>query len=187
MYIDRFLYPVTSLGPGKRLVIWVSGCERRCEGCANPELWKQSPKQKIEVQKLAQMILSQPEIDSVDGITVSGGEPFNQAAELRELLEIIKQGREVLIFTGYTIGEIRENQSMKNLLEMTDVLIDGEYIDSLNDGKAVLRGSTNQRIHILNEACWEKYREYLNLGRQIQNFTYDYKTISVGIHMNSKL
>ena len=50
MYLDRILYPVTSLGPGKRLCIWVSGCNARCEGCANPELWTQRPEQKENSQ-----------------------------------------------------------------------------------------------------------------------------------------
>ena len=50
MYLDRILYPVTSLGPGKRLCIWVSGCNARCEGCANPELWTQRPEQFISVE-----------------------------------------------------------------------------------------------------------------------------------------
>lgn len=56
MYIDRFLYPVTSLGPGKRLVIWVSGCNAHCEGCANPELWTQKSEQFISVENLASAI-----------------------------------------------------------------------------------------------------------------------------------
>ena len=62
------------------------------------------------------------------------------------------------------------------------MLIDGPYVEECNDGVLALRGSTNQRIHYLNEEVREKYETYLNEGRKIENFVYDYKTISVGIH-----
>ncbi|MCR4739474.1 MAG: radical SAM protein [Lachnospiraceae bacterium] len=182
VYIDRILFPVTSLGPGKRLVIWVSGCLRRCEGCANPELWERHPFQQIDTEDFLNMLHAQIDLMDVDGITVSGGEPFDQAEELCELLGRIKQDRDLLVFSGYRIEDIQKDPVMKKLLNLTDVLIDGEYIDSKNDGISALRGSVNQRIHILDQGLTGKYDEYLKLGRQIQNFTYDYQTISVGIH-----
>ncbi|MCR5734341.1 MAG: radical SAM protein [Lachnospiraceae bacterium] len=182
MYIDRILFPVTSLGPGKRLVIWVSGCTRHCEGCANPELWERHPFQQTDPYDFADMITSQIDLNNVSGITVSGGEPFDQAEELCKLIRKIKQDKDVLVFSGYSIEEIQKDPVMNEFLSLTDVLVDGEYIDSKNDGISALRGSSNQRIHILNKRLTERYDEYLKLGRQIQNYTYDYKTISVGIH-----
>ena len=56
MYVDRVLYPVISLGPGNRLCIWVSGCNARCNGCANPELWTQKPEQYISVENIYAVI-----------------------------------------------------------------------------------------------------------------------------------
>ncbi|MCR5734733.1 MAG: radical SAM protein [Lachnospiraceae bacterium] len=182
MYIDRILFPVTSLGPGDRLVIWVSGCSRRCVGCANPELWERKPFQQVDAETFQNMITSQIDLKKVTGITVSGGEPFDQAEELFKLLADIKQDRDVLVFSGYRIEEIRKDPIKNRLLDITDVLVDGEYIDSENDGRSALRGSVNQRIHILNASLSKKYDEYQKKGRQIQNFTYDYKTVSVGIH-----
>ena len=89
---------------------------------------------------------------------------------------------DILIFSGYTYEELISNNVSKNLLDRIDVLIDGEYKDSLNDGKSALRGSTNQRIHYLNSRVVEQYERYLKQGRIIQNFVYDYNILSVGIH-----
>ena len=185
MYIDRILYPVTSLGPGNRLCIWVSGCEARCKGCANPELWKQLPEQQITVDKLAGIIKKQLNGKQIDGITISGGEPFNQADEIVNLLEQLNIMGDVLIFSGYLIDEIKKDANKNRLLEKIDVLVDGKYIEELNDGKSGLRGSTNQQIHIINQNVEDKYLAYIKEGRKIQNFVYDYKTISVGIHKNN--
>ena len=181
MYIDRVLYPVRSLGPGRRIAIWTSGCNKRCSGCANPELWIQHPEQRITPQRLAASIFENIHGD-VDGITISGGEPFLQAVELTEFLDLLSIEGDILIFSGYTYEELISNNVSKNLLDRIDVLIDGEYKDSLNDGKSALRGSTNQRIHYLNSRVVEQYERYLKQGRIIQNFVYDYNILSVGIH-----
>jgi len=184
MYIDRILYPVTSLGPGNRLAIWVAGCKAGCKGCANPELWEQHPQQYISVENFAQILKKQLAGKKIDGITVSGGEPFNQAEEIAKLIKLLDLQVDVLVFSGYLIEDIRQNEGMNELLQLIDVLIDGKYIEELNDGESCLRGSTNQRIHILNLSLADIYEEYMSKGRQIQNFIYDYKTISVGIHNN---
>lgn len=182
MYIDRFLYPVTSLGPGKRLVIWVSGCNAHCEGCANPELWTQKSEQFISVEDLASAIKKNMDKKEIEGITISGGEPFDQATEIFKLIELLNFSADILIFSGYSLEELKSDCVKKRLLDKIDVLVDGRYVDELNDGLSALKGSTNQEIHIFNEKIKEKYFAYLSLGRQIQNFVYDYKTISVGIH-----
>lgn len=184
MYLDRILYPVTSLGPGKRLCIWVSGCNARCKGCANPELWIQKPDQFISVEDLVFVIRKCVEGKEIDGITISGGEPFEQASEILKLIKLLNFNVDILIFSGYLYEDIKSDDTKKELLDNIDVLIDGRYIEELNDGQSGLRGSSNQKIHILNKTIKEKYNDYIKEGRQIQNFIYDYKTISVGIHNN---
>lgn len=181
VYIDRVLFPVRSLGPGRRIAIWTSGCNKRCSGCANPELWIQHPEQRITPKRLADSIFEKIH-GVVDGITISGGEPFLQAAELTEFLDLLSIEGDILVFSGYTYEELISNDVSKKLLDRIDVLIDGEYKDSLNDGKSALRGSTNQRIHYLNSHVVEQYECYLKQGRIIQNFVYDYNILSVGIH-----
>lgn len=185
MYLDRILYPVVSLGPGNRLVIWTAGCNRRCRNCSNPELWHKRPEQKIEIKKLAAYINSTFQ-EKPDGITITGGEPFDQSEDLIELIDNLNFKAEILVFSGYPIEELQGDSKKRKLLKKIDVLIDGDYVDELNDGQSALRGSSNQKIHFLNEALREKYEVYMREGRKIQNFVYDYKTISVGIHNRSK-
>lgn len=184
MYVDRILYPVTSLGPGKRLCIWVSGCNARCEGCANPELWTQRPEQFISVENLALAIKKSVMGKEIEGITISGGEPFDQAVDVIKLLNLLNCKVDILVFSGYLYEEIKNDITKNMLLEMIDVLVDGRYIEELNDGRSALKGSSNQCIYILNEKKEKLYDDYLKQGRQIQNFVYDYKTLSVGIHKN---
>ena len=184
MYVDRVLYPVTALGPGKRVALWVAGCNRFCHKCANPELWKRHEYQKITPQKLIHAIKGV--IGSgIDGITITGGEPFNQAAELCAFLDGLPEHLDVLVFTGYRYDELLVNHETRELLSRIDVLVDGEYVDEWNDNKSVLRGSTNQHIRFLNGNVRPEYEKYLAEGRKIQNFGYDYEIISGGIHNRS--
>ena len=87
MQIDRLLYPVHSLGPGNRLVIWVRGCKKRCFNCANPELQFFNPKSEISMPIIKDTICEIGE--KFDGITITGGEPFCQAKELLDLITFI--------------------------------------------------------------------------------------------------
>lgn len=184
MYVDRLLYPVITLGPGRRVAIWVSGCRRHCKKCANPELWEKKEYQKITSQKLVEAISSVIGYN-IDGITITGGEPFDQATELCEVIDGLPETIDVLIFTGYKYEELFEREDARELLSRVDVLIDGEYVDELNDNQSALRGSVNQHIWYLNKDAQLKYEQYLAKGRKIQNFVYDYKTVSVGIHNRS--
>lgn len=184
MYVDRVLYPVTALGPGKRVALWVTGCNRYCRKCANPELWERHEYQKISSQKLCQAV--QGVIGTgIDGITITGGEPFDQAAELCEFLDGLPESLDILVFSGYRYDELLKRSETRELLSRIDVLIDGEYVDEQNDNRSALRGSTNQQIRFLNMDVQPEYERYLAEGRKIQNFVYDYEIISVGIHNRS--
>lgn len=187
MYIDRILYPVTTLGPGNRITVWVAGCDRHCPGCANPELWEATEQQNISEEQVAGLISKIISDHNVEGITITGGEPFLQAPALADCLYRIKtQVPEILIFSGFLLEELQNNDDQAKLLKLTDVLIDGPYIRELNDGKLSLRGSSNQRIHYINAALADKYEKYLSKGRIIENFIYGNEVLSVGIHMENK-
>lgn len=182
MYLARILYPVQVLGPGARIGIWTAGCRRHCQGCSNPELWETNETYRITVSQALQLLQNIANQHQVDGLTITGGEPMDQAAELAELLEQAAAiTQDVLLYTGYRRAECNSG-SRQRLLARTAVLIDGPYEEDRNDN-SFLRGSSNQAIHILKEDYQTKYQQYLRGGRnQIENFMLGQQAVSVGIH-----
>ncbi len=189
MRIARILYPVTVLGPGKRIAIWVAGCGKRCKGCANPELWNGDDFPHMDMADLKKTLdgLYEKVEGQVDGITISGGEPFLQSVELLELVRYLKyekMTKDILVFSGCFMEELLEDEQSAAVLQEIAVLVDGEYIEEQNQGE-VLRGSANQRINILNQEFKEKYQKYMveNEGRHlVENFKVRDGVVSVGIH-----
>lgn len=185
MNLARILYPVQVLGPGNRIGIWLCGCNRACKGCSNPELWIKRDEFEIDVANVASLIRKVAESHIVDGFTISGGEPFQQADELLLLLSYLTPiSTDILIYTGYRLEELRElnSESVNGILDSAAVVVDGAYIEDLNDN-SVLRGSSNQQIYILNPEHEDLYRKYLaNTQNQIQNFSTTNGVVSVGIH-----
>lgn len=180
MYIARILYPVEVLGPGKRIGIWFAGCHHHCKGCSNPELWEQPEKYRVSADTVMTLVNSIAEQHQVDGFTLTGGDPMEQADELPPLLErLLKISNDILIYTGFCWYEICDR---KDILQYVSVLIDGPYLEDRNHGQKLV-GSDNQTIYYLNPAVEEKYKNYLADGeRQIQNFTSVDGIVSVGIH-----
>lgn len=155
--IGWFVKNTTCLGPGNRFALWLQGCERACKGCIAQEMQSLEAGRIEKIKDLAAFIKS----CDADGITISGGEPFYQADRLYKLLSDIlsfKPDTGVIIYTGYKIEELissGEKYIKEVLAHYTDILIDGEYIEELDDDKG-LRGSSNQKAHFLTE----KYRQY---------------------------
>lgn len=178
MYVARILYPVEVLGPGKRVGIWFCGCPRRCEGCSNPELWEFQDRYYTSPQLVYELIMQIAKDYPIDGFTITGGDPLYQADDLQRLITLLKSiSDDILVYTGYSIEELDMKQ-----LEGVSVLIDGEYIEHRNTN-CVLRGSDNQKIHILDHELQKKYCNYLGAAKnQIQNFMTSDGVISVGIH-----
>ena len=185
MNVARILYPVQVLGPGNRIGIWLCGCSRRCKGCSNPELWEQKPEYEVSPAEVFTLIQKVASSHPVDGFTISGGEPMDQAEDLAALLNLIKPiSEDTLVYTGYRLEELqtRDDQVTNDILNSVAVLIDGPYMEEQNDG-SLLRGSSNQRIHVLNPEYAEQYQRYMaETQNQIQNFTTADGIISVGIH-----
>lgn len=178
MYVARVLYPVEVLGPGKRVGIWFCGCPRRCKGCSNPELWEFQERYKTTPETVFELIEKVAQEHHIDGFTITGGDPLYQATELQKLLSLlIKISDDIIVYTGYTISEVNPF-----LLDNISVLIDGEYIEELNDN-SLLRGSSNQRIYLLDKTKSKKYRDFFKTGtNKIQNFFTADGVVSVGIH-----
>ncbi len=148
--IYKFL-PVSEVeGPGKRACIWVQGCSIQCKNCALPQTWSKDRGQKISVDELAEKII---DIGEIEGVTFTGGEPFDQAKALFKLaLKLKEAGLSIITFTGYKIEDIQNSkkESWHDLLSVTDILIDSPYIHEKSDFSRPLVGSSNQRYHFLS-------------------------------------
>ncbi len=186
MYIDRILAPIETLGPGKRLVIWTKGCSKHCKGCANPELWDTYNAKEYAVKDIVKIIENLYKEIGFDGITISGGDPLEQPAELLQLVEGIQTiTQDIMVYTGYTLEEIenRWNKAdVERLKRNVSVLIDGPYVEEYNYSDIVLKGSANQNIIFFKESFTQLYEEYLKNGRKIQNVFMGDQLVSVGIH-----
>ena len=135
-------------GPGLRFVVFAQGCDKRCEGCHNPQSIDVNGGVEVPVDDIIMQLLSNP---LTDGLTLSGGEPFLQAAECVKLAGAAKgKNLNVWVFTGYKFEELCEkaktNPQVDSLLRLTDVLIDGGFILAERTLTLKWRGSQNQRI-----------------------------------------
>lgn len=142
---------VDALGPGRRSVVWVQGCSIHCPGCMVPETWTTRGGQWVDPVDLARQLL---EDDPEAALTVSGGEPTEQAPAVGALLAETKRlGRTTWVYTGRTLESLmdEDNPAVLTLLSHVDVLVDGPYLESMA-GAIAYRGSTNQRILRLTEA-----------------------------------
>lgn len=184
MKIARLYYPVKVLGPGNRVGIWTVGCHRRCEGCMTPELWDDTNVPDMRMEDVIEAIKIASKKGSVDGITISGGEPLNQSQDLKALLELIHSElgiEDIIIFTGY---DLEESTELRWVLEKATLVVDGTYDDSRNRGE-VLRGSDNQRFYYKDDKWREYYEAYMkeNDGKMRgQVFRVSNGVDSIGIH-----
>ena len=143
----------TALGPSLRAVIWLQGCRLRCPGCVSPGYQPVKAASLVTVEDLAALIANQ---QAIDGVTFSGGEPMLQAAGLARLVALVKTERPQLNFiayTGFRLADVQHGplaEAITNLLQNLDVLIDGPYIQSLDNGYRGLKGSANQVVHHLS-------------------------------------
>ncbi len=139
-------------GPGIRLVVFAQGCKHNCPGCHNPETHSFTGGTLVSISSIIEDVIENP---ILDGITLSGGEPFEQAESFAELAHRAKaMGLNVITYTGYTYEELlhgsSKNTAWRKLLNETDTLVDGRF--ELDKKNLLLKfiGSENQRILVLN-------------------------------------
>ena len=149
-------------GPGKRFAVWFQGCPLRCAGCCNPEMLPFTGGQDLGVAEIAQRMQSAI-AQGIEGLTLLGGEPFAHAAGADALaFEARQRGLSVMVFSGYTLEELRARHDRDTdlLLSLTDILVDGRYEQGLPETSRRWIGSANQRIHFLTDRyraddhCW---------------------------------
>ncbi len=139
-------------GPGIRMVVFAQGCKHRCKGCHNPHTHSFDGGELKDIDEILSGIKKN---SLLDGITLSGGDPFEQPAEFAELAaEVKKAGLNVITYTGYTYEQLMElsagNDGIKKLLDNTDLLIDGPFVMEQRNLLLKFKGSENQRIIDLN-------------------------------------
>jgi anaerobic ribonucleoside-triphosphate reductase activating protein len=135
-------------GPGCRTVIWFQGCNLACPSCFNPLTHSFEANQLFSVEELLKECKTQP---TIEGISLSGGEPLLQAEFLSHFLKLLKAEStlSVVVFSGFQLKEIEELPLGPAVLTYVDVLVSGRFIlqKRIHDG---LRSSTNQTLHLLS-------------------------------------
>ncbi|MDX8049714.1 4Fe-4S single cluster domain-containing protein [Lentzea sp. BCCO 10_0798] len=158
---SRVLHPITALGPGRRLGIWLQGCTLACKGCMSLDTWEPGAGTGVGLDHL-RSLWQEAVRAGVDGLTVSGGEPLQQATALREFLASLSlEGRDVLLYTGYELGELDDEQL--GVLDHVDAVITGRYVAGAQPG-LIWRGSANQRLIPLTPLGEQRYRPFVELA-----------------------
>ena len=169
------------LGPGKRVVIWTQGCEKRCPGCMSPDKRDPMGGKSVPIDKLVEVIDKLSVKDGeLEGITISGGDPFLQSDKLHIFLTKIKTKTDlgVIIYTGYTMGELlaKNTPEINDIVGewlggtgkgLCDLIIDGEYVEELNDNSA-MRGSSNQKLCYVTDRYRAFEADYNKKERNIE-------------------
>jgi anaerobic ribonucleoside-triphosphate reductase activating protein len=143
LFLSRVHYPVTTLGPGRRVCIWFQGCSIRCPGCVSLDTW--APRKNGTTVERVMSAIS-PWLADAEGITISGGEPFDQRAALHALLTELRaqSSADILVYSGYA----REAIDLTEFAGLIDALIADPYHRDQPQTLA-LRGSDNQRLTCL--------------------------------------
>lgn len=156
LFLSRLHFPVHTLGPGARVGVWLQGCSIRCPGCISLDTWAPG---RGETSVAAVLEAVAPWLPKADGVTVSGGEPFDQPEALRALLLGLRErtAGDVLVFTGYPY------EALGGRLEACAGLIDALVTDPFEVSRPqtlALRGSDNQRLHRLTPLGQARFGVY---------------------------
>lgn len=138
-------------GPGIRFVIFTQGCLFACKNCHNKETWNPSGGYNIDMDEIVAKWRSNP---LIDGITLSGGDPLFQSEKSLYLLRKAKETNlNVVVYSGdiYEKLIVSSDPFTRDIINESDYLIDGPYVDKLRDLSLLYRGSSNQRIIDLNK------------------------------------
>ncbi len=175
VFINKAHYPITVLGPGKRIGLWFQGCSQACLGCISRDTWHRDDSYKMPVDSLLswckKVCTGQPD---PDGVTISGGEPFDQPEALIAVLEGLDTWRtslnhpfDILCYSGLPFDELMEKHS--SILNMIDAIIPGPYRKEQRTDKPWI-GSSNQSLILLSDLAKERvyFKEAPSNTRQIQ-------------------
>ena len=162
--MNIYAYKISRVnGPGNRFTLWTQGCSKGCVNCFNPETWNNRDNIILSPLEIFEYIKD----FELDGVTITGGDPFEQEDELLELLILIDKlnlSKGVIVFSGFTYDEIRDNKIREKCCDYIDVLIDGRYEDK-NRVTDSFKGSSNQNIIYFSSKLKE---EELNMDQEVE-------------------
>ena len=164
--LNKAHYPVTTLGPGRRIGLWLQGCPLACPGCVSQDTWACSDAQSLPLPLLLAWC-QEVALTGLDGVTISGGEPFAQPEALLALLEALRDWREVtglnfdvLCYSGLPWRRLQ--QEFAPILALLDAIIP-EPFQAQRPTRLIWRGSANQPLIPLSPLGQERYAPYLSL------------------------
>ena len=144
-------------GVGFRYSLYFAGCIHKCPGCHNEKSWNPDNGELVSYEMLQEIADEINENSILDGITISGGDPLFNPVDMLKVLKFLKEktGKNIWLYTGYTLENIKLDKDRSKCLEYIDVLVDGPFIKQLYAPDLEFRGSSNQRI--IKKSEFEKY------------------------------
>lgn len=158
-------------GPGRRAALWVQGCNKRCRGCCNPTYLQLVERDFSSSSSVLEWLEYAHHTHDLDGVTFLGGEPMLQARGLAVVAQGAQSlGLSVMVFSGYTKNELDVMQlpGVNQLLQYTDVLVDGPYEANLPEQNRRWVGSTNQQFHYLTERYDARIESFGQVDRALE-------------------
>lgn len=151
--VARVLHGTEAEGPGRRTAVWVQGCSIRCPGCINAHLFPAEGGTPVDPADVVAAAVASGD----EGVTLLGGEPFDQPEAGRELCDAAHAaGLGVICFTGFVVEDLQRDPVTRALVAAVDLLVDGPYVASEADTERALVGSSNQRfVHVT-----DRYADY---------------------------
>lgn len=151
-------------GPGVRYVLFMQGCHHHCSGCQNPETHALDGGIECRIQDVISEIVG---TRYLDGVTLSGGDPFVQPEAGMQIARAVKEaGLNLWVYTGWTYEQLQDGcagEAGKKMLSYVDVLVDGPFVEGLRSEEVRWRGSTNQTLvdvqASLKQGCKVAYQE----------------------------
>ena len=174
MRLSRVHHPVTALGPGRRLGIWVQGCSLACPGCMSRDTWDVSGGSEVEIGEVVGTWTTARR-NGASGVTISGGEPSEQSLAVAALLDQVREADaiacrqdggapvDILIFTGLEEAEFR--RTAPELIGSADAVVLGRF-DVRRPTDLVWRGSANQVLLPLTPLGIARYADHI--GRRTE-------------------
>ncbi|MCC6810729.1 MAG: radical SAM protein [Deltaproteobacteria bacterium] len=163
--LNKAHYPVTALGPGKRIGIWTQGCSIRCPGCVSLDTWEADRSKAMAIDDLIAWC-KRVAGGAAEGITISGGEPFDQPKALAKLLDGLHRWRntltrpfDILCYSGYRLEKLQKEHAA--LLAKLDAIICDPFVEALPTVRW-WRGSDNQRLIVLSELGQARFGRYVD-------------------------